>query len=115
TPQETRLKRFNLPGIADAGWHFSYLGDERAIRTKIEAFSHQEFNTRAVKEQIADRIERSEDLFGRTGYEWKVVPLDESFPNWVRANTKALADSIADPKGQRELFDDVPACHRGSG
>ena len=34
TPQETRLWRFGLPGIPDAGWHFSYLGDEDAIRTQ---------------------------------------------------------------------------------
>lgn len=91
TPQETRLWRFGLPGIPDAGWHFSYLGDEDAIRTKIEAFSHQEFNTREVKDQIAQRVERGEDLFGRANYEWSVVRIDGSFPSWVLANPDRFA------------------------
>lgn len=103
TPQEARLWRFGLPGIPDAGWHFSYLGDVAAIQRKIEAFSHQEFNTPEVKGRIAQRVERSEDLFGRANYSWGVVPIDTSFPDFVRANPERFGRHIAQPEPHLEL------------
>jgi hypothetical protein len=99
TPQEARLARFGLPGLGGAGWHFSYLGDEDAIRRKIDAFSHQEFNKPEFTERVRERLERGEDLFGRPGFEWKVVPVDETFPAWVGANRERFASLIAEGIG----------------
>lgn len=94
TPQQARLARFGLPGIGGAGWHFSYLGDEDAIRRKIDAFSHQEFNKPDFTERVRERLERGEDLFGREGFEWRVVPVDESFPSFVMGNRERLSGLI---------------------
>lgn len=95
TPQQWRLARFGLPGLGGAGWHFSYLGNEEAIRRKIDAFSHQEFNKPEFTETILERLERGEDLFRREGFEWRVVDVDESFPAWVLANRARFATLIA--------------------
>lgn len=103
TPQETRLERFHLPGIADAGWHFSYLGNEQAIRRKIEAFSHQEFNTPEFTADgvIERRVAAGEDLFGRGEFRWAYVPLDGSFPAYVSENRERFAALIdADAAGK---------------
>jgi len=49
------------------GWHFSYFGDVDNIITKIESFSHQEYNNKKYKnkETILKLIENGEDLFFR--------------------------------------------------
>lgn len=73
--------------IADAGWHLSYLGlDDDGIRTKIAAFSHQEYNTPEVLNNInlSASIASGRDLFGRAGYTWQVVTADEA-PRWLSA------------------------------
>jgi len=67
--QVARAGRFALPTIKDAGWHFSYLGDEERIREKIAAFSHQELNTPEFTDTIAirERVSGGRDLFSRPG------------------------------------------------
>ena len=49
------------------GWHFSYFGDADYIISKIESFSHQEYNNDKYKnkEKILKLIENGEDLFFR--------------------------------------------------
>jgi beta-1,4-mannosyl-glycoprotein beta-1,4-N-acetylglucosaminyltransferase len=81
-PEETRRRRFELPLLRDAGWHFSYLGGPEAIRRKIGAFSHQELNREEFTsiEKISARVARGEDLFERPGLSWRYVPIDASFP-----------------------------------
>ncbi len=96
TPQEARGRRFALPSIPDAGWHFSYLGDERRIQQKIEAFSHQEFNVPEFtdREKLKGRVEGARDVFDRPGYRWEYVPLDDSFPGFVRDNQERFGHLI---------------------
>lgn len=71
--QQLRASRFNLPKLSDpndytsGGWHFSYFGDVDYIISKIESFSHQEYNTSIYKnpETIKKLIEEGKDLFFR--------------------------------------------------
>jgi beta-1,4-mannosyl-glycoprotein beta-1,4-N-acetylglucosaminyltransferase len=60
--QEIRIKQ--------GGWHFSYLGGVNIINTKLERFSHQEFNFNKYKNQTINfnKIIRGEDIFGRLTY-----------------------------------------------
>lgn len=53
--------------IENGGWHFSYLGGPAAIRTKIEAFSHDELNVDEFKSihNIQMAIANGRDIFGR--------------------------------------------------
>jgi len=97
SPQLARARRFTLPTIKDAGWHFSYLGDEERIKEKIAAFSHQELNTPEFtdRERIRERVSGARDLFSREGYRFEFVELDESFPRFVRENQARLRHLIA--------------------
>lgn len=96
TPHGLRARRFGLEAIPEGGWHFSYLGDEAAIRTKVEAYSHQELNRPEITaaDRVRDRIERGADLFDRAGYEWRYVPLDARFPRHVLENQERFAKHV---------------------
>jgi hypothetical protein len=109
TPQELRKRKGrqygwwrldkprNLHVIEDGGWHFSYLLDTEGIADKVAASAHQEF----AKPEFTDaaRIERciraGLDLFDRQGRTLERVPIDESYPLWVRQHQAELAPWIA--------------------
>lgn len=67
------------PVLPNAGWHFSYFGDEAFIREKVAAFSHQELNTnqwmnsKNIQKALAEGI----DLFGRN-VAFRRVPADRA-------------------------------------
>lgn len=85
------------PIIQDAGWHFSYVMPPEAISEKISAFSHQEFNKSSFKDpdKIAARIQKHDDLFDRKQQAGlKPVPLDMSFPRFIRENSEAYKDFL---------------------
>jgi hypothetical protein len=83
--------------LDDAGWHFSYLGGVESITAKLEAYSHEEYNTDRFKapEAILAAIAEKRDLFGRPGrYEW--VPVDDRLPRWLQENaTRRYAHLLA--------------------
>ena len=94
TPDQLRLRvrmgRIPARLLADAGWHFAYLGmDENQIRKKIASFSHQEYNNEAMLASIdlSAMIKSGRDLYGRTGYEWVKVSREDA-PAWMIANEK---------------------------
>lgn len=77
TPQEMRNRRYVLPRINDAGWHFSTMGD---LEAKIKAFSHAEYDT---PELIATAIQAKKELkdpFGRERTSWVLDPSMVGFP-----------------------------------
>lgn len=55
--------------IPDSGWHFTSIGDTNSVRTKLESFSHQEFNTDSIKNALESNIKNAvkigKDLYGR--------------------------------------------------
>jgi beta-1,4-mannosyl-glycoprotein beta-1,4-N-acetylglucosaminyltransferase len=62
----------SLALLPDAAWHFSYfLNTEQDFIDKLNSFSHQEFNTDAIKSTIVRNLndvrKRGKDLFGRSG------------------------------------------------
>lgn len=73
--------------IADAGWHFSYIGDEHHISNKLSAFSHWELDIPSVNnpDSIRQRMERGEDIWGQ-GHKYEIVQVDDSYPHAVRNN-----------------------------
>jgi Glycosyltransferase family 17 len=91
SPQAFRDQRFYMPGIADAGWHFSYFGDTDYIIEKIEAFAHEEFNAPAYKDPNTLRsvIEQGKDLFFREEREDMVeVRSLDGLPEYVVNNSQ---------------------------
>jgi len=63
--EDLRRKVFNLPILANAGRHLSYFMSPDQIRTKIESFSHQEFNKKEYKDTIEESIRLGRDPFHR--------------------------------------------------
>lgn len=112
TPQHARDARFrltrtDLPATAEygparvlthAGWHFSSLGDAGHVANKIRNFAHQEFNRPEFLDtiDIDALIAARRDLFGRAGFAWAVVTLDDYFPAHVRAERERFRRHIID-------------------
>jgi len=67
--------------IADAGWHFAYLGGIDKVIQKINAYAHTEHNKQDYKnpEAIRKLIEEGKGLYNNE-IRIKYMPLDESFP-----------------------------------
>lgn len=80
--------RFHTPAscfIHDGGWHFNFMGGSEAIRQKIKAYAHQEFNVDDVLENVETRLANKTDVLGRL-YQYKIVPIDETYPKYIREN-----------------------------
>lgn len=84
-PSEHRFHTPAVQYIRDGGWHFGYLGGVNAIKDKIRAFAHQEFNNYAVFSKIESKLANLEDGISRQ-YQYEVVPIDESYPKYIRDN-----------------------------
>jgi beta-1,4-mannosyl-glycoprotein beta-1,4-N-acetylglucosaminyltransferase len=82
--------------IPHGGWHFSYLGGVDKIIDKIESFAHSEYNTEYYKnpERIKRLIKERKDIFDRRDYTFKVVKIDNTFPEYIRRNTERLKHLI---------------------
>jgi beta-1,4-mannosyl-glycoprotein beta-1,4-N-acetylglucosaminyltransferase len=79
--------------ITNAGWHFTYLGGEHQIKTKINSFSHQEHNTQYVRDNIKNFIDLNVDIFGRSN-SYQIVPLDDSYPKYILDNKEKYSHLI---------------------
>jgi beta-1,4-mannosyl-glycoprotein beta-1,4-N-acetylglucosaminyltransferase len=80
--------RFHTPPVAtitNGGWHFSFMGGEDAIKQKIKAYVHQEFAVPSVLDHIQERLDAGDDALGRL-YEYKIVPIDIRFPEYIRTH-----------------------------
>jgi len=81
--------------IKNGGWHFTYLGGLEMVKYKIRSFAHQEYNNdyymneNRLKTLIQDGI----DIFER-GYKYKIVNLDENFPEYVKKNRQKFQHLI---------------------
>lgn len=69
--------------LENGGWHFTFMGGEEAIKTKVEAYSHQEYNTPEVKCMIKGKMFMNEDFANRGFKLW----VDESqLPKYLIEN-----------------------------
>lgn len=69
--------------VDNGGWHFTNQGGAENIKTKLESYGHQEFNTSEVKSQIEKRIRENKDFIGRPFTFW----IDEStLPEYIQNN-----------------------------
>lgn len=82
--------RFHTPAskyIYDGGWHFGFMGGADAIKAKLQAYAHQEFNTDSVFDGINELLKNQKDALGRL-YQYKIVPIDETYPAYIRNNVE---------------------------
>jgi len=80
----------------EGGWHFSYCAGPAEIREKIQAYSHQEYNRPEFTDlaQIEAARRRARDLFARGEMTFQIVPVDETFPRYVRENRGRFAHLV---------------------
>ncbi len=86
TPAQLRSRRGSFPRLANAGWHFSFVGAPADIAYKIGAYSHQEFNTpvRTDEQRIARRIGRGRGVTDRFLHYYEARPLSD-YPHELAA------------------------------
>ena len=74
--------------IADAGWHFGYMGGNDAVRLKVQSFAHQELNRPELlsDDYIDSRIAAGQFFNDGLGMELRAVPLDATFPRYLLDN-----------------------------
>lgn len=84
-----------FPVIYDAGWHFSYLGNARFIKEKLNSFSHQEFNKPPYNdiEHIESCIKSCKDIFGNNTV-YQRVKINNSFPDYLVKNVDKFKQYI---------------------
>ena len=82
--------------IADAGWHFGYMGGNAAVRLKVQSFAHQELNTDDMLSDayIDGRIASGQFFNDGLGMKLRAVPLDVTFPAYLRDNAARYASHI---------------------
>ena len=99
TPAGIRAQNGQFPRL-DGGWHFSYQGGVERMRTKLRSFGHHEYDTPAYHDALAERMRTLSDPFGRevelTQGGGVVVPLDDTFPRYLREHPERFAGMIAD-------------------
>ncbi|MBN1816753.1 MAG: hypothetical protein JW828_05300 [Sedimentisphaerales bacterium] len=100
--------------VSQGGWHFSYLGGVEAIRDKIAAFSHTECNRPQFTnaEHMESCLAESRDLFYRIGCDYKVIPLDESFPRYLVEHQDRFAPLIKPVEGHQKLSCPNPSANK---
>lgn len=69
-----------LNKIYPGGWHMSYFGDTKFIQSKLQDFSHQEFNKEefTAVEKIKYRVQNGLDLFGRKDNLFSHVSIEQN-------------------------------------
>lgn len=85
-PTATRF-RYIKPArrIANAGWHFSYLGGIKSAVAKVRAFNEVGLHSRKnLEEYIVSRITRGLALWGRDHF--MPEPIDSRFPAFMLSN-----------------------------
>ena len=81
--------------IDNAAWHWSFFGDADMVRSKMDAYEHQENNLKQFRDTMEDRIAQGVDPYGRDYlYKPTTVPIDESFPDYIVNNQEKLARFI---------------------
>lgn len=96
--QPRDLRRWGGRVILDGGWHFTCIGDIAALQEKIRAFAHQEYNTAETldPQRLAQQMARGEYVFAASGGggEFRAVPIDETFPAYLRENQEKFSHLI---------------------
>ena len=77
---EREVKSIN---IQNGGWHFTNLGDFEFIKTKLESYSHQEYNNNYVKNIIKTCIDKNVDFLNRGFSLWRD---ESSLPEYLIKN-----------------------------
>jgi beta-1,4-mannosyl-glycoprotein beta-1,4-N-acetylglucosaminyltransferase len=82
--------------VPSAGWHFTSVGEARAIADKFAAYAHQETSKALLSGVSQIDAQLSAVRAGTPEPGWRRVPVDERFPRFVRDNQATLAGLLLD-------------------
>lgn len=84
--------------VADAGWHFTYLGGAAAVQDKLKSFvgSEKPVMPDIAEGAIARRIARGVPVNPQATYSLALREIDDTFPRHVRDHRARYAALIAD-------------------
>lgn len=82
--------------LEDAGWHFSYQGGIKRVQEKLLAAAHVEYSGGYYTDptRMADKFKTGGDLFDRPKEGFHQVPIDESYPRYLREHEDRFAHMI---------------------
>lgn len=82
--------------LGDAGWHFSYQGGIKRIQEKLVAAAHVEYSGEYFTDPVrmAEKFKTGEDLFDRPKEGFHLVPIDDTYPRYLREHPERFAHMI---------------------
>lgn len=92
--------------IKNGGWHFSYLGGVEKIVSKLQNFSHQEFNNSDIvnAKVITQKIKNNEDILNR-GFKYQIIPITRlDYPKYIMDNKYLLQEFIVRTNFLQNIF-----------
>jgi beta-1,4-mannosyl-glycoprotein beta-1,4-N-acetylglucosaminyltransferase len=112
TPQQLRDSKTEK-AIQNGGWHFSCLGGVKAIKYKIGAFSHQEYNNEKYTGDriLEEKIRRGLDIYNRKDYRFKPVKITKAtHPVYIVNNKKRYSNYIYEKIGLSVILVNTSYC-----
>ena len=88
--------RMNKSRIKNGGWHFSYAGGVDQIYSKLQSFSHSEYNN-IPKTDIEKQLNNLHDPFGRNYVAFQYIEPIENLPVYVQQNQERFSKFIYKP------------------
>ena len=81
--------------IHNGGWHFSSVKSPEDIYKKLNSYAEQQWNNKNFKnlDIINEKIKLKKDLFDRN-YEFKVIELNDTFPEYLLQNKDKYKEFI---------------------
>lgn len=85
--------------VDDGGWHFGYMGGKgekdpkKRVQAKVVSAAHQEYNSKEVLSDVADKIKDGQDIFGRDA-KFVMNIIDETYPEYIRTHQAELSHLI---------------------
>lgn len=79
-----KLRNSKLNNIENGGWHFSFMGGETQVKSKINAYSYQEYDANHITNNIKNNIENNIDPFFRGTL--SKIEIDNTYPKYLLEN-----------------------------
>lgn len=80
--------------IEHGGWHWSFFGNEENFLSKISSYGDYHLNVPEITNNISEKIEKGLDPLNRKEFNTIVVPIDDSYPEYILQNQDKYSSFI---------------------
>lgn len=80
--------------ITNAGWHFTYCGDDSHVKQKINSFCDTQYNIPEITNLVSDNLKNGKDVLNRTHIKYLKVDIDETFPQYIIDNQEKYSNLL---------------------